>query len=125
MNELHFLNSWPNAWWLWLGWGLVLWVFAYGTACLSFCFYQFSQPGMIFHFYRRWLDKHLSKTAFYKPLGACIYCFNVWLSLAVYVWWVPFPQFLAWQLIAATLFFCAVSNYQLRQMMALDAYAAA
>jgi hypothetical protein len=64
------------------------------------------QPNQIFGFYGRFLEtwvKHDRNPlkVFYKPLGGCLYCMNIWVALAVFVvtkqsismsWWWFIPM---------------------------------
>jgi hypothetical protein len=70
--------------------------------------------GNIFDWYLRWVNKTF-KPRIAKPLGACVYCMNIWLSLFGFIvlcvigvlpWYLFFPYSIAshiWLSVFATL----------------------
>jgi ABC-type uncharacterized transport system fused permease/ATPase subunit len=61
------------------------------TASFSYAIDEWIQEGMIFGFYGKWLEKTRYKNNgpgkvvterwYYKPLGGCVICANVWHSV--------------------------------------------
>ncbi len=75
--------------WAWLA--SLAWVagWAYAQAQLSYFLAQCQEPGQLLAFWRVWLDRNFGPAAprprwFYKPLGGCLLCFNVWLAALVF-----------------------------------------
>ena len=66
---------------------------------LEFCFWE----GNIFHPYYAFIEKHLHDKFWFKPLGGCVVCMNVWLCLLSFPfvavllgvsWWFYLPYIL-------------------------------
>lgn len=98
--------------------------FAFGAACLSY-FLQWSfEPGRVFGRYGAWLDARAEALGFwYKPLGGCALCMNMWLALAGF--WLTPAAWLAWPgggfLPVWYLAYAMLANYFLRRLLQRDA----
>ena len=62
----------------------------FGGALITFFFDFITAPGQIFGFYSRFVDSlQKSPVKFFqilaKPVGACIFCANVWFTLFVFL----------------------------------------
>jgi hypothetical protein len=66
---------------------LIVFLGGIGACCSSF-FYSLIREGQIFHAYKRWLERN--KEAFgwwYKPMGGCSVCMNIWICILLYPIW--------------------------------------
>lgn len=64
---------------------LVVLFFACINSMLSLFLDYCIEEGNIFDFYSKWLDKELGSSWFYKPLGGCVICANVWIAFVTFV----------------------------------------
>jgi len=64
----------------WVFSGIELLFFSFLQACWAYFMYFTFQPGQILHTYRLWIDNFKDKFWF-KPLGGCSSCMNIWGAL--------------------------------------------
>lgn len=58
-----------------------------GAVCLTNFLDDCMEPGMVFSFWGAWIKKEVREEllvpAWKKPLGACIFCMNVWVIFLI------------------------------------------
>lgn len=70
----------------WLYSAVAVLFFSFLNAATSNLLYFTFQEGQLLHPYRQWLERNLRfaggmRSFWYKPLGGCIICMNVWLAM--------------------------------------------
>ncbi len=80
------------------------------SVCITICIDAWMEHGMILHWYYKLLHKYsnvkldakgniLSSRWFYKPLGGCMKCMNVWISLCCVLLHIYFPFIIPYLLV--------------------------
>lgn len=99
---------------------ILLFTFAFITACFSWFFDLCIEEDMIFKRWLPFLQRTIKETSFwYKPLGGCVICANVWHSFITYPLFILFTQ--AWGLgiwlIPFGIAYVVVGSFFLRKMI--------
>lgn len=96
----------------------ILYACAYATAYFSYMMDNFYDQDMIFEGWLPFLQRTIGKDNFwYKPLGGCVKCANVWhsfLSFTISIW---FLQEWGFWLVPALIAYVSVSNGILRKKL--------
>jgi hypothetical protein len=83
---------------------------AVSSGAISLMLWEYWQPGMIFSPYGKWVES--GKQWWKKPLGACVTCFNAWVTIWIFALWLIGAWF-----IVLPLAILAISNSTLRQII--------
>lgn len=98
----------------------VLFTGAFITACLSYFLDLCFAEDMIFKRWLPFLERTIGERSFwYKPLGYCVICSNVWHSFITFPFVIQFigAWGLGWWLIPLGISYVVVGNFFLRKMI--------
>ena len=88
---------------------IILLFIAITSPMVVYSFEVYSSEGMILYFYKKWLNKHKNEW-WSNPLGLCPDCFNVWVTIALFI--------LSFIYLELTLFICliGISTFTLKKV---------
>lgn len=100
---------------------LLIWFCAWNLSLLAYFIFDNMRPSRLFYFWAEFLAKKYkvespfqpNQPFFYKILGGCPFCANVWLCIIMYPFIYYFCALNPFELVPALIVTCCISNYYL------------